>query len=331
MNTNTSYYWRVKAKNQIGWGNFSTRFKFTTVPPIPGMPILIVPPNNSVNVPTTQTFRWSKATDLTTRLSISNYWFEMVSDTVTNANLLRDSTLTDTSRVVTGMLTSTSYYWRVKAKNQVGWGSFTNRFKFTTVPPIPASPTLIAPANNSTGQSLTPQLDWSTVTGTAGYRVQVSVDSNFAATAFDSSNVIRDSIIIPVGRLINNTKYYWRVNATNAGGTGPWSPVWNFRTSLLGVSNLPGELPKVFRLYTNYPNPFNPTTKIRFDIPNATQVSLQIYNVLGELVTEILNNGSLSAGAYDVEWNGSNYASGIYYYRITAGSFNDVKKMVLIK
>lgn len=89
-------------------------------------------------------------------------------------------------------------------------------------------------------------------------------------------------------------------------------------------------LPKEFALMQNYPNPFNPTTNISFDIPELANVKLSVYDVTGREVA-VLVNEQLNRGSYNYEFKGSNFSSGIYFYRIRAGNFIQVKKMVLIK
>jgi len=91
-------------------------------------------------------------------------------------------------------------------------------------------------------------------------------------------------------------------------------------------------LPKSDRvtLYQNYPNPFNPTTTVGFSIPRTMNVHIRIYNVLGELVTE-LTNRQFESGYHEILFNSTRYSSGIYYCRIDAGGSSDVKKMVLMK
>jgi len=100
--------------------------------------------------------------------------------------------------------------------------------------------------------------------------------------------------------------------------------------SVLGIQRIDVILPKDFHLGLNYPNPFNPSTNISFDLPRNSHVELTIYNTLGQIVA-VLVNSNLTAGSYKADWNGTNYASGVYFYRLTAGSFVDVKKMVLLK
>lgn len=89
-------------------------------------------------------------------------------------------------------------------------------------------------------------------------------------------------------------------------------------------------LPAKFELSQNYPNPFNPSTTIQFSLPKATQLKINIYNMLGELV-ETLAEGTYEAGYHKVTFNASNFPSGIYIYRIESSAFTQVRKMVLIK
>ena len=90
------------------------------------------------------------------------------------------------------------------------------------------------------------------------------------------------------------------------------------------------KLPRIFALNQNYPNPFNPVTMINYQIPMINDVELSIYNILGQKVATLVNERK-QAGYHQVEWDASGLASGIYYYRIEAGEFQDVKKMILIK
>ncbi|MBK8554211.1 MAG: T9SS type A sorting domain-containing protein [Ignavibacteria bacterium] len=95
----------------------------------------------------------------------------------------------------------------------------------------------------------------------------------------------------------------------------------------LGITE--NEIPKSYSV-TNYPNPFNPVSKIFFDIPKEGNVKITVYNSIGQKITELVNEFK-SPGRYQVEFNGSNFASGIYFYRIESGNFNQVRKMLLLK
>jgi hypothetical protein len=90
------------------------------------------------------------------------------------------------------------------------------------------------------------------------------------------------------------------------------------------------EVPANFVLLQNFPNPFNPTTNIKFDLPKESIIKLKIYNILGEEVTTLVNS-LMTPGHHEVKFDGSYLASGMYIYRIEAGSFIQVKKMLLMK
>jgi hypothetical protein len=83
-------------------------------------------------------------------------------------------------------------------------------------------------------------------------------------------------------------------------------------------------------LYQNYPNPFNPVTTIKYDLPNTSEVSLIIYDILGRKVKELVNTKQ-QAGRYDIQFNASNLASGVYIYQLVAEKYISSKKMILLK
>ncbi len=85
-----------------------------------------------------------------------------------------------------------------------------------------------------------------------------------------------------------------------------------------------------FELSQNYPNPFNPTTLIRFSIPEAGNVSLKVYNVLGQEVMSLINE-EMAVGSYEADFNAANFSSGVYFYTLQAGDFTSTKKMMLLK
>ena len=89
-------------------------------------------------------------------------------------------------------------------------------------------------------------------------------------------------------------------------------------------------LPKQIKLQQNYPNPFNPTTTIEFDLPKTSEVTLKIFNILGEEVVTLVSD-RLSTGSYSYDWDASNLASGVYLYRLQAGDYVETRKMVLMR
>jgi hypothetical protein len=90
------------------------------------------------------------------------------------------------------------------------------------------------------------------------------------------------------------------------------------------------EIPTEFKLYQNYPNPFNPAANIKFDISKDADIKIAVYDILGREV-QVLAEEFKPAGSYEVNFDASALSSGTYFYKITAGSFTDIKKMVLIR
>ncbi len=95
------------------------------------------------------------------------------------------------------------------------------------------------------------------------------------------------------------------------------------------ISNEP-KTSKILSSSKNYPNPFNPSTKIYYDIERPEFVTLNIYDVNGKLINTLVNN-SQPEGSYEVEFNGSGLSSGVYYYTLNRGNYNETRKMILMK
>ncbi|HVN49416.1 MAG TPA: T9SS type A sorting domain-containing protein [Bacteroidota bacterium] len=111
-------------------------------------------------------------------------------------------------------------------------------------------------------------------------------------------------------------------------GSGVWSrPLSDIIT---GIARTPAQEPRTFSLAQNFPNPFNPSTTIAFSIPSKSHVTLKIYDILGREVATLINS-DVSAGSHTQQWNASNFSSGIYFYRLQAGSLNQTKKLLLLR
>src|ERR1044072_5481101 len=105
-------------------------------------------------------------------------------------------------------------------------------------------------------------------------------------------------------------------------------PLQNF---VIGIHNISSVVPDNFKLYQNYPNPFNPSTKIKFEVPAGNHsVLLKVFDVTGREVATLVNE-NLKPGTYEADFDGSKFASGIYFYKLVSGDFVQVKKMVLVK
>jgi hypothetical protein len=135
--------------------------------------------------------------------------------------------------------------------------------------------------------------------------------------AGNSTNPVQYSF---VDNNILSSIYYYRLKQIDFDGSFSYS----------NVVEINADLPTEFKLSQNYPNPFNPTTKISYSVPFDSKVTISVYSVTGELIAELLSD-FVSAGVYSVDFDGSNLASGMYIYRMTAGNFIQTNKMMLLK
>jgi hypothetical protein len=113
-----------------------------------------------------------------------------------------------------------------------------------------------------------------------------------------------------------------------------WSYAFSVRclnniTTTVGIEN-GKELPTEYSLSQNYPNPFNSNTKIKYKLPSDSHVHLKVYDLVGREVKDLVNKQQ-SAGAYEVNFNASNLSSGVYYYKLSAGDYTAMKKMIFLK
>jgi len=177
---------------------------------------------------------------------------------------------------------------------------------------------------------LTPLLNWPDIPGATQYRLQIATNTNFNSPVLDVT-IIQSQYQVLSGLLLCNTVYYWRYSGFIGGSWGSWSATYQFFTYCpIGIGDPEGNLPKYFKLYQNYPNPFNPATIIKFDIPSNSFVSLGVYDIIGNEIL-VLVKSELTPGTYELTFDGSNLASGIYYYKLVSGEFSSVRRMILIK
>jgi hypothetical protein len=192
----------------------------------------------------------------------------------------------------------------------------------------PQAPTLASPANGTTGVSTSPSLGWTVSSGAMWYRLQVSLRSGFDTTTVDQNGITSTSYLI--SGLANDATYYWRVNASNSAGTSPYSAAWSFRTQpVTDIRQVNNGCPTTYHVSQNFPNPFNPITFVEFSLPKSGYVSLVIFNSLGSVVHTLLGQNMVS-GVYRIQWDASNVPTGVYFYRLMAGSFIETKKMIVL-
>jgi len=152
---------------------------------------------------------------------------------------------------------------------------------------------------------------------------------------FQSCHIIKDSIAFIGAKLFDIDKDN-KINIIASTGLENNPPETYFHLmdweqfGTIGINNQFSNIVENYKLYQNYPNPFNPTTKILYNLQKSGFVNITIYNTSGQVI-KILTNEYRNAGSYIVEFDGSNLSSGIYFYKITSGTYSEVKKMILIK
>jgi hypothetical protein len=321
----TKYFWRVRAYNIKGASVFTPVDSFVTVPaiPAPSTVALMYPTSNQLHMPTASvTMKWHSAANA------ACYVCQLSQNTLfSNLVVAKDSTA-DTTFAVTSLSTYTKYFWHVLAYNIKGASDFTAVDSFTTIEPRPTIPTPLSPSDNSAGVARLSTFAWAPSQFATRYDLQVA--SNFAFSAVVRDTTVADTTVTLSTPLTANTVYYWRVNAMDTAGISAYSAVAVFATGTTLNVNEITELPKEFELLQNYPNPLNPTTIISYQLPVNSFVTLNVYDVIGREVRTLVN-GPKASGSYTIQFDGSDLPSGVYFYRLRAGDFTSVKKLILLK
>ncbi len=302
LNNNTVYYWRVNATNASGTSAYSVAWSFTTLGlASPSPPTLSSPSNGATGASITPTLSWNAST------GAASYQLQVSTSSSFATTVVNQSGITATSYAVSGLTNNTVYYWRVNATNAGGTSAYSSSWSFTTIVAAPSAPTLSSPSNGATGVSITPTLSWNASTGATSYQLQVSTSSSFTTTVVNQSGITATSYA--VSGLTNNTVYYWRVNATNAGGTSAYSSAWSF-TTIVAAPSAP-----------TLSSPSNGATGVSITptlswnaSAGATSYQLQVSTSSSFTITVVNQNG-ITATSYAV----SGLTDGtVYYWRVNA-------------
>jgi uncharacterized lipoprotein YddW (UPF0748 family)/fibronectin type 3 domain-containing protein len=289
-------------------------------PSAPNSPVLVEPLNNFAFGRDTVLLKWRKAQNAT------GYSLKVAtSQDLTSGIVANDISLNDTIYKLTNINGQTKYYWAVKSKGAVVNSDYSNIYNFTTA--FPQIVTNLVPKHATTSVTYTNvKLAWSNVNTATKYRLQLATSNPPQTSTMVKDTTITDTTIV-IPQLLANKAYFFRVKAINQYGEASWSTINGFQTAPLSneiANNLS------FILLQNYPNPFNPVTNITYTIPITANVKLTIYNSLGQVVKELINEYQ-NAGEYSIVFDGSELPSGTYFYRLTAGNFAKTNKMLLIK
>jgi hypothetical protein len=229
LTSNTTYFWRIVAINDSGSAVSLIRSFTTTSITKPPVPVLLTPPNGQGGLPTTIVLIWDTS-------SRANFFkLQVAYDQAFTLIAFQDSTIIQSQKQVGPLLNSTTYYWRVSARNDSGSSAYSDPWSFSTLAP-PSAPALVQPADGSVDVPVTPTFVWTQPSGATFYQLQVSKDALFTNFFSNDSDLTNTSWVL--GRMLASyTRYSWRVRAKNSVGWGDFSPVGSFRTTRVGAAN----------------------------------------------------------------------------------------------
>lgn len=308
----TTYYWRVRAKNNEGkslWSQFSF---FTIQEQAVGAPNKLVPFNSQVSLPFEFTFIWNS------QASALSYDFELASDNqftnmVASANIIGS----DTSYAITGLAPFTYYYWRVRTINKGGAGNWGITFKFRTKDIKPSDIVqLVAPEDDAKNMPISLEFVWDSIPRAKTYDIFIATDTNFteASTVYSFEKVY--NLYKKVNDLSYNTEYFWRVRGFNEAGYSPYSLVRSFKT--IDPTSVEDNDPLFVNINIR-PNPVSSNASINFDLKQGENVKLQIHSLLGKEVYSVAPK-YYSNGNHIITFNADTFHPGLYIYTLIVGN-----------
>ncbi|MCF8242028.1 MAG: T9SS type A sorting domain-containing protein [Melioribacteraceae bacterium] len=246
--------------------------------------------------------------------------------------------ITDQYYEVSGLTAGATYRWHVRAYNGSGVASsYSSEGSFVVDPG--SAPVMVMPGSPANGINIlsnSAELSWILPTQSeSALTYELEFADNAELTDAQSYSDISSPVQMIDG-LEDGKTYYWRVRSKNSDGDySLYSDVTSFGVGEVTSVKREDAVAEKYVLSQNFPNPFNPTTNIKFSIPEAGLVSLKIFNILGQEIRTLVSDVKES-GSYQVTWNGkddhgNSVSTGIYLYKIQANDYSATKKMLLIK
>lgn len=305
----TQFFWRMRAVHGQDISGWSGARSFTTIATVE----LDKPNNNATDQALDVLLKWDKITDLVT------YEIQLDDDPDFGSPvLLATSNIEKRAELLKFGVT---YNWRARALHAHDTSVWSEPWTFTTLNSV----TLTAPANNATNTSLSPLLDWATLTGITGYQVQLSGDNTFASLIAEGFPLQAESQFTTPVVLDRETTYWWRARAINGLDSSNWSPVWSFVTQPpVGI-----EEPGFEQQLQIYPNPADNTLFIQWSGNSSLRVQLSVTDIVGKTVLnrEIILDGKNKSVPVDV----AGLKNGMYMIRMADQENTLTRKLIIRK
>lgn len=352
---NTVYYWRVRTldnnNGESEWTDGSNNFFFNKLNNPPDIVTKGFNPTDSVSLSSQEpTITWNAAVDpdLSDHPGMLHYTVQ-ISSSITFGDVLHEYQTESgiTYIEVDELADDAIFFYRIKTYDNEGLSSDWSEIQVFIVntkldPPNLFS--LVSPKNETidtlfTENTVPVNFVWESTDDpdfgdhVIGYALFYRRDTSF--TDIENINGIQVGLDTTLTIELNEGEYYWRIAAFDTDSLFTIVPDISEKSRKFSIISAVSmafspSLPEVYSLYQNYPNPFNPTTTIKYEIPEPSHVQLTICNLNGQVIKKLVAQKQ-EAGFYAINWNASNMSSGVYIYRIQAGTFSDVRKCLLIK
>jgi uncharacterized lipoprotein YddW (UPF0748 family) len=328
-----SYYWRVNSANSEGISEWSEILEFNTESF--SAPLLSFPDDKSINQQISMIFKWNKAPD------ISKYNIQISTDSLFAIKIFSDTIFNDTIKIISGLKNNKLYFWRVGSLTLENNIKYSKVWSFKTFDRAPLSFKLLSPVKNDTLNLIFPRKP-------VTFRWNKSVDPDegdnviysFSLKGNNLDNIVQKikdtSLTLDLmSVLLTGKSYLWFIESSD-GLLYTRSDTNVFFTSInrTGIKEEKNKI-HAFSLSQNFPNPFNPVTKICYNIPSRSLISFHVYDVLGKEIFKLADEYK-ETGEYSISFNGQNLPSGVYFYKLECigenkENFRDMKKMMLVR
>jgi hypothetical protein len=310
---NGIFFWRVCTTNSAGNGPWSETRRFVVSVPLPTVPSVLTPADGETLLTDAVLASWKKTEGAHT-YSLEIARDESFADLIAGIGGIADTFLLYDS------LQNNAYYWRVRGSNIGGQGPWSEVRTFQIALPVPTPVDLVSPPDSATILVVAWRFLWSRPSPEVSrFQFELATDQSFSVNLVDSS--LTDTSI-SINYIQLDKDYWWRVRAENLAGWGPFAVhrFWTYEV----------EVPRLFVLEQNFPNPFNGSSLIRFGVPYDATVSVVIFDVLGKKVRTLFS-GSVVKGFHEISIEAKHYASGVYWCEMATEGFRDRKKIIVLK